>query len=732
MALHRDSTAQTEWPTLPVLVACGSVRDTETWVALLTSFGHTAVTAVNDLAQILPALERAAYRLVVLGLSTPADASLDAVRLIRSRFPAAALPIVVTSTAQDSAIRKATSQAGASDYLAGNPDSDEWWLRTGNLLRMSDQYHAARTENDVLRTELQTRSSRLGMLIENGLLMASTHDRTSLLRHTLFEGRRLIACDAASVYLVTPQNTLRFAMRTRDDALAQDEIALVDPDTGAPNAHYVSTWCALHQQSIVVDDVATETRFDLSGTRQFDAHSGYHTVSLLTVPMAARQGEVLGVLQFINKLDPATGRVIPFPPDIVALVEALAAQAAVALDNLSLMDERRASMESLIRTIATAIDAKSPYTARHSERVPELALMLAEAAHAEAHGPLAAFGFHTDDEWHEFRVGAWLHDCGKITTPEHVIDKATKLETIYNRIHEIRTRFEVLWRDAEIERLQALAAGGDATAVNTRCAAQQAQLQDDFAFIAQCNLSSENLSQAHRDRIRQIGATAWLRHFDDRLGLAEEERARRELEPVIPVPATEYLLSDQPHHVIARGPADLPDAGMGFKLDMPDHAYNHGEIYNLSILRGTLTPEDRYKINEHMTHGITMLERMPFPKSLRRVPEYAGTHHETLKGTGYPRKLGADDLSVPARIMMIADIFEALTATDRPYKKPKPLSEALHILHTLKRKGHIDADIFDLFLTSGVYLRYASKYLAAPQIDAIDIQRYLGPVTGLQ
>lgn len=720
MALHQETTAQPTLSALPILVAASTAHEAEALAALLASFGHTSVTAVSDLAQVLPALAGTAYRLVVLCLPAPADTSLDTLRAIRNRFPVAALPIVVTSPAPEPTARKAALQAGASDYLSEPLDRDEWSLRTGTLLRMSDQYHAVAFEKDQLQTELQTRASRLGMLIENGLLMASTHDRSSLLRHTLFEGQRLIACDAASVYLVTPQSTLRFAMRTRDDALAQEEIPLYDPDTGAPDAHYVSTWCALHQQPILVDDVATETRFDLSGTRRFDAHSGYRTVSLLTVPMAPRKGEVLGVLQFINKLDPATGRVIPFPSEVVPLVEALAAQAAVALD------ERRASMESLIRTIATAIDAKSPYTARHSERVPELALMLAEAAHAETHGPLAAFGFHSEDEWHEFRVGAWLHDCGKITTPEHVIDKATKLETIYNRIHEIRTRFEVLWRDAEIERLQALAAGDDPAAAEARCAAHKARLQDDFAFIAQCNLGSENLSQAHRDRIRQIGATAWLRHFDDRLGLAEEELARREREPLRSLPTTEFLLADQPHHVIVRESVDMPDASMGFKLDMPDHAYNHGEIYNLSILRGTLTPEDRYKINEHMTHGITMLERMPFPKSLRRVPEYAGTHHETLLGTGYPRKLGAADLSVPARIMMIADIFEALTATDRPYKKPKPLSEALHILHTLKRKGHIDADVFDLFLTSGVYLRYASKYLAAPQIDAIDIERYLG------
>lgn len=530
------------------------------------------------------------------------------------------------------------------------------------------------------------------------------------------------------MYLLTPHKALRFFMRTRSDELVQDEIPLYDHITGAPNEHYISIWCALHKQSVLVDDVASETRFDLSGTRQFDAHSGYRTVSLLTVPMAPRKGELLGVLQFINQLNPLTGKAEPFSPDVVPLVEALAAQAAVALDNLQLLDERKASMEALIRTIATAIDAKSPYTARHSERVPELAIMLAEAAHAQSHGPLADFGFHTDDEWHEFRVGAWLHDCGKITTPEHVIDKATKLEAIYNRLHEIRMRFEVLWRDAEIDRLMAMASGGNRAETDALCETRRRQLQDDFAFIARCNLGSEHLSRADRERIHHIGETTWMRHFDDRLGLAHEELERRDRMPARPLPATEHLLQDQPSHLIERDEIDIPDPRLGFKLDMPQYAYNHGELYNLSIKRGTLTPEERYKINEHMTHGITMLERMPFPKSLQRVPEYAGTHHETLSGTGYPRKLAAQELSIPARIMMIADIFEALTAIDRPYKQPKMLSDAIAILHTLKRRGHIDADIFDLFLTSGVYLQYADKFLAPNQIDVIDIRPYLGPI----
>jgi HD-GYP domain-containing protein (c-di-GMP phosphodiesterase class II)/ActR/RegA family two-component response regulator len=728
MSIQSETPGATDLLKLPIVVASGADHEAASLAKLIGFIGFSRVTIVNDFRQVIPTLNAGVCHLVVLDLSAHSDVGLDAIRHIRRQFSAAALPILVLTQAPDVKSRTAVLQAGANDCLAPDADRDELALRSLNLVQISAQHLAAKNSAVELQRNFDTRAARLTMLIENGLLMGMPHDRSTLLRHTLFEGQRLLHCDAASLYLVTPQKSLRFFMRTRSDELVQEEIPLYDPDTGAPNERYISTWCALHKQSVLVDDVATETRFDLSGTRRFDAHSGYRTVSVLTVPMAPRKGELLGVLQFINQLDPVTGQAVAFSPDVVPLVEALSAQAAVALDNLQLLDERKASMESLIRTIATAIDAKSPYTARHSERVPELAVMLAEAAHATSQGPLTTFGFHTDDEWHEFRVGAWLHDCGKITTPEHVIDKATKLETIYNRIHEIRMRFEVLWRDVEIERLQALAAGGEAAEVDARCQARNAQLQDDFAFIAQCNLGGEHLSKAHRERIRSIGANTWLRHFDDRLGLAHEELERRGRLPAKPLPATEFLLKDEPYHLMPRTSAEMPDASMGFKLDVPDHAYNHGEIYNLSISRGTLTPEDRFKINEHMTHGITMLERMPFPKSLQRVPEYAGTHHETLKGTGYPRKLGADDLSVPARIMMIADIFEALTAVDRPYKKPKMLSEAVSILHTLKRRGHIDADVFDLFLTSGVYLRYANKFLTPMQIDSIDIERYLGPV----
>lgn len=692
-------------------------------IALLSRLGYTRVAHCNDAAQVITLAAHQPFDLCLVALPEPQ--ALNSVYQLRADPNTCCLPILALVPDAAPALGAEALVAGASDCVRTPAHPTELAIRLHKLLRAQGAHQRQTSAHQALEAQVKARTARLDMLIENGILMAQTRDRTQLMRHTLFEGRKLLHCDAASMYLSTGQDSLRFAMRTRDDTLPAIEIPLHDRSTGAPNLHYVSTWCALHKQSVRIDDVYRETRFDLQGTRRFDESSGYRTVSMLTVPMAPRGGEVLGVLQFINCLDPATGVVVPFPEDCVPLVEALAAQAAVALDNLALIDERKAFMESLIHTIATAIDAKSPYTGRHSARVPELALMLARAAHATQQGPLAPFRFATEDEWHEFRVGAWLHDCGKITTPEYVIDKATKLETIYNRIHEVRMRFEVLLRDAQIEALQAQLNGDDAAACARKLEQTKWQLAEDFAFIARCNLGEEDMEPAHMERVRRIGLATWQRNFDDCLGLAHEELQRRSGQGPPPLPAVEHLLADMPWHLIPRGQADVPPEQFGFRVDIPQWLANQGEVYNLCLRRGTLTPEDRYKINEHMIHGIMMLERMPFPKSLQRVPEYAGTHHESLNGTGYPRRLQAHDLSVPARIMMIADVFEALTAIDRPYKTPKKFSEAIAILHSLKLNGHIDANLFDLFLTSGVHLEYAKQYLAPEQIDAVDIRNYL-------
>jgi HD-GYP domain-containing protein (c-di-GMP phosphodiesterase class II) len=566
---------------------------------------------------------------------------------------------------------------------------------------------------------------KLRSLVESGLAMASERDRSALLRTILMSGKRLSTADAATLFLTTEQRTLRFALRSREDDLPAFEIQMYDPETGAPQEQYASVYAVLHRKTVIIDDVYSETRFDLAGARRFDSETGYRSVSMLNAPLVAVTGEVLGVLQLINATEPETGQVVPFDPEVVGFVEALAAQAAMAIDNQNLVESQRALMDSLIQIIAGAIDAKSAYTGGHCERVPELALMLAEEACKVDHGPLADFRFETDDEWREFRIGAWLHDCGKVTTPEYVVDKATKLETIFNRIHEIRTRFEVLLRDAEIQRLQSLLDGGDPEVARAAFEARREQLVSDYAFIAECNLGGEFMNDDQIERIHRIAGQTWLRHFDDRLGLSHEEQQRYAQEPVAELPAVEHLLADRPHHRVPRTGDRAYDERFGFNVKIPALQYNFGEVYNLCVRRGTLSEEERFKINEHIIQTILMLDRLPFPKHLRRIPEYAGTHHETLIGTGYPRKLTAEELSVPARIMAIADIFEALTASDRPYKKAKTLSEAIRILSFFRKDQHIDADLFELFLKSGVYRRFAERYLAPEQMDEVEVEAYL-------
>ncbi|HEX2519622.1 MAG TPA: HD domain-containing phosphohydrolase, partial [Castellaniella sp.] len=380
--------------------------------------------------------------------------------------------------------------------------------------------------------------------------------------------------------------------------------------------------------------------------------------------------------------------------------------------------------------LADAIDAKSPYTGGHCERVPKLAIMLADRMEAEVAGPYA--DFHLDDDGREaFRLAAWLHDCGKVTSPGHIMDKATKLEVIYNRIHEIRMRFEVLWRDAELGCLQAQMRGEDARAAEARRDACQAQLREDFRFVAACNIGGESLPDSAIERLRTIGERTWQRHFDDALGLDTQESARlanSRLEPPA-LPATERLLADMPQHVVPWGDARRPAVNRedprntwGFDMTLPEHRSNMGELHNLAIRRGTLTAEDRFVINDHIVQTLIMLKRLPWPRHLKRVPDIAANHHERMDGRGYPRRLRGEQLDTTERIIALVDVFEALTAADRPYKPPKPLSESLHIMASMCREGHLDPDLFRYFVRSRVWLDYARTFMQPAQIDDVDIE----------
>ena len=438
----------------------------------------------------------------------------------------------------------------------------------------------------------------------------------------------------------------------------------------------------------------------------------------IAVPLLNRDKVLVGAVLLLCQDDSDAGR--------LSFIEAISGSAAVSLENKELIKAQKLLFAAFIQLIAGAIDAKSPYTGGHCARVPELTKMLARAACNEKSGPYQDFQL-SEEEWEAVHVAAWLHDCGKVTTPEYVIDKATKLETLYNRIHEIRMRFEVLKRDAEIASLNSIANGEPAALAQTKLQQLFAQIDDDYAFIASCNQGGEFMAADKQARLADIANQTWMRTLDDRIGISHEELERKNRTPATTLPFRENVLADKPEHLFERRPQDRMPANnkLGIRMPMPELLYNKGECYNLSVARGTLSGEERYKINEHIVQTLIMLSQLPFPKHLRQVPEIAGGHHEKMDGTGYPRQLHQDEMSPVARMMAIADIFEALTAIDRPYKKGKTLSETLRIMSGMKNEGHIDPELFDLFLKSGVYREYAERFLLPSQIDGVDITAYL-------
>lgn len=484
-----------------------------------------------------------------------------------------------------------------------------------------------------------------------------------------------------------------------------------------------------------IAQVDTTTAFDLP-VEEITAHPatadaltaalGGATPRATAVPLKTPHGGAVGVLCLLGAAGSDSPR-IGMSRERIAFVEALAGVAAVAIDNQRLFKAQKEFLDALIKLIAGAIDAKSPYTGGHCQRVPVIAKLLAAAACASNRPPFHTFSL-SEDDWEALDIASWLHDCGKVTTPEYVVDKATKLQTLYDRIHEVRMRFEVLKRDAEIAHWRGVAEGGDAEASRTALEESLRELDDDYAFVARCNEGGEFMAPGRIARLRRIGERTWLRTLDDRIGISWEEKQRKADDACRPPPVVETVLADKPEQLVRR-PANerIPeDNPWGFQIDVPEYKYNFGELHNLSVARGTLTAEERFVINNHVVQTIVMLSQLPFPGHLSEVPEFAGGHHEKTNGTGYPRRLTGDRMSWPARMMAIADIFEALTASDRPYKKGKTLSEAIKIMDGMRRDGDIDPDLFNLFLTSGVYLDYARQFLHPEQIDIVDIARYVG------
>ncbi|MEY4099253.1 MAG: hypothetical protein RL300_424 [Pseudomonadota bacterium] len=529
---------------------------------------------------------------------------------------------------------------------------------------------------------------RLEQLNDIGVALSQERDITRLLEYILMAAKGITHADGGTIYSkVVGSDSLRFEI-LRTDSLnfamggsASQPINFPDlplvKTNGEPNDSLVAAYAAIHAVTVNIEDAYNEPNFDFSGTRKFDQNTGYRSQSFLTVPMCNQDGDVIGVLQLLNALKPGSNDVTTFSKADQQLVESLASQAAIALSNRLLMKQLEDLFESFISLINLAIDEKSPYTGGHCQRVPALTMMLADAAAQHQEGPLADFTM-TEMDRYELKIAGLLHDCGKVTTPVHVVDKATKLQTLYDRIDLIDTRFEILKRDAEIEALrQQLASRHCVDAATEEVAGCKLQTQLDTLdadrdFLRTANSGGEFMSDAAVARVQHIGSHYKWRKSDGQL--------------------SNFLTND--------------------------------EIDNLCIRKGTLTAAERDTINYHIVATIKMLEKLPWPKHLQNVPEFAGGHHERMDGKGYPKGLTREQMSVQARIMGIADIFEALTAADRPYKNGMKLSQAINIMVKMKEEGHIDPDLFDVFIQQGVYQRYAQEFVNPAQIDEVKLGAY--------
>lgn len=539
-------------------------------------------------------------------------------------------------------------------------------------------------------------AQRLEKLTELSLELSSNHDIPLLLEHILRTAQSITHADGGTLYrLSKDKHSLDFYIAINHSlnmylggvhGKQVDFASLPLRDaSGQANLQAVASYAANYKLAVNIQDVYATDLFNFSATREFDQRQHYRTRSLLTVPMHDHEGELVGVLQLINATE--QGQLTSFSVTDQRFIEALASQAAIAITNQHLIAQLENLFTSLVHLINIGIDEKSPHTGRHCQLVPELTMLLAQAVHDADYGRYAGFRM-TERDRKELWMAGILHDCGKISTPVHVVEKSTKLQTLFDRIALIESRFAALRsqrqcaalaRQCELQQ-QVLQAALEPGALSEALARQQTQLHDelasldaDLALLKRVNIGAERMQQADLDAVARIAQLEW-------------RDASGQIQPM--------LTAD--------------------------------ELENLSVKAGTLTAAERQVINNHIVITIKMLEALPWPKHLQNVPEFAGGHHERMDGKGYPRGLNASQMSVQARVMAIADIFEALTAKDRPYKVGKTLTESLHILGQFSLNGHIDPDLFDIFVRQRVYLRYAEAYMDPAQIDEVDLQAIPG------
>lgn len=572
------------------------------------------------------------------------------------------------------------------DRMSKNPKKKALTEETNLMDESKSYFHHDRLKKllETVYNEVQSfaglQTNSLRRLSQIGIALSAEKNINKLLEMIVDGARDFTNADAGTLYIVDDENKILNFVIIQNDTLkiriggvsgGKIDLPPVPLEVSEkPNYSNVSSFCALTGEMVNIPDVYEAEEFDFTGPRKYDEQTGYRSQSMLVIPLRNHENDIIGVLQLLNAKDSSTNEVIPFAAEYTDMVSSLASQAAVALENAQLIEDLKRLFDSFIQGIATAIDEKSPYTGGHIRRVTELTMMIAKKINETKQGKFAKVYF-SEDELEELRIATWLHDVGKITTPEYIADKATKLETIFDRINLLLTRFDLIIQEAENkylkEKLKLLEKGEVDSAEMQRLEEKYDEeiknLQAEKNFIEKCNTPGENMSDEKAQLLEIISKKTFQSNGKKSKYISDEE------------------------------------------------------LKNLQIRRGTLTPEERKIIENHVTMSIKILQNLPFPKKLSHVPEYAGGHHEMMDGSGYPYGLEGDQLPLQARIMAIADIFESLTAKDRPYKKPMKLSETIKILSSLCQNNKIDPDVYDLFISSDLHKEYAKRELNKEQID---------------
>ena len=500
-------------------------------------------------------------------------------------------------------------------------------------------------------------------IMKINLAFSSQHDKNILLEDILTLTRNLTNADAGTLYIkskdekylsfkVVHNNTLNIKMGGTKNNLNWPDLPIFE-ENGKTNNEMVAVVCANEKRIINIPDVYKTNKYKFEGTKDFDIKTSYRSKSMLVIPLINHDNEVIGVLQLINKIK--NGEIINFNKLDEKVIISLASQAAMALTNMQLITSLEDFIDAFVTTIAKAIDTKSPYTSDHIGKVEEIALLVAKAISDD--NTIYKKIKYSENDYKQLSLAAWMHDIGKISMPEHIIDKATKLEKIFDRIHLIEQRFEVIKLNKEIEYLKN-------QTPRTEYENFTNEINNDIEFIKRINFGGEFMSDEDIQKLENISRKVYIKNDGEIISFISED-----------------------------------------------------EFYNLSIKKGTLTKEEIEIIRNHAQLSLDMISGLPFPKKYKDVLNIACNHHEKLNGLGYPRGLKAEEIRLEDRIMILADIFEALTASARPYKDAMKLSKVKDILSSMANKGELDKELIDFFFNHKILHEYSKNELKSYQLD---------------